>query len=133
MNKYFLNIFCFVFIAVSTSCKSNTQIADVLSDTLVFNDSITSSRLIVKDDNDDFFKNLQSIDVAIQMKDNLLLNNPNYISIYKKHLTNQVSNFTKDDKDFLNKVYQKVVTNLKVIKPSLNVDLSVSKIKPDHS
>lgn len=117
---------------MSTRCKSNTQVFNALSDTLVYNDSITSSNLIIKDDSDEFFKNLQAVDVAIQMKDDFLINNPNYVSVYKKHLTTQVSNFTKDDQDFLNKVYQKVLINIKKIQPAFNIDLSVSKIKPDH-
>lgn len=132
MNKNILTIFCFFCIAANVCCKSKHEVFASLSDTLIYNDSIRSSLLITRDDNDDFFKNLQALDVAIQMKDNQLLENPNYVAIYKKHLKSQVSNFNQDDKVFLNAVYKKVLSHLKNIQPSLNIKLSVSKIKPQH-
>jgi hypothetical protein len=86
----------------------------------------------VKDDNDGFYTKIQPIDVAIQLKDNAILGDNDYINTYKKYLQTQVSNLSDEDIAFMNIVNENVKLFIKKINPNLELNYSISKIKNGH-
>ena len=83
------------------SCRTGKEsaLASEKPAVAVFIDSVEASKAIIHDDIDDFFKNISSRDIEIQMKRTTSFQSREVALIaYKDFLSTQVSNWTTDEK-----------------------------------
>lgn len=112
--RFFIYIFI---IAALFSCKAKQTLKDVKATDLiqlstnqrvVFLDSTTAARIILKDDVDHFFEKITIVDMSIQTKTTYEkdANRKAVLKAYKNFLQEDMSYFTDTEKEFVRKVFQ---------------------------
>jgi len=131
-NKYIafqVCLWCLAIIIV-VSCRTSTQEGtggriDLLGkDRLVFMDSIGASRAIVRDEVSGFFEKIGITDMLIQMKRPFVdsLDREKLLVEYKAYLKTEVTDFTKQERDFCQGILSEIAVELAAIHPDLFPD-----------
>jgi hypothetical protein len=107
------------------SCKTKQNISNAVAlspnQQLVFLDSIQAAAAIVEDKVENFFEDIGILDMSIQMKkaypegtDRLVV-----LADYKQYLKKDVLSFSGEDQAFLEKVFQRALTNANKVSTSI--------------
>jgi hypothetical protein len=119
-------------IFIFSACK-NTKIAQSANASLYsLADSNATAKALLQEDGEGFFSKIQAIDVAIQLKDNALLKDADYLNKYKTSLKTQASSFSKSESETISMVADEAIALFKSINLELPTKFQLCKIKTEH-
>ena len=128
-----------LFLILGVGCRSNKEskeniILDGKPALVGFVDSIFASKAIIDSDVDGYFNQLSIIDMAIQMKKSVVLQDKSKVlAQYKSFLSTEVSDWTPKEKSEMLNVFSKVKEICDKVSPRLFPgDIKLIKIKSNH-
>lgn len=99
---------------------------------VVLCDSTRAAELIVLDDAEAFFAQINPLDIAIQMKTTPDKLKVNPLGFYKAYLQSQVSTFSGEEANMIKQVWNRVLEDVMSVNTSLIMPVNMVKIKTDH-
>ena len=134
-----LNCFFLLFLILSIGCRSNKEsksdnIVDGRPALIGFVDSTFASKAITDSDVDGYFNQLSILDMAIQMKKSVTLQDKSKVlTQYKIFLATEVSDWTQDEKVQMLDVFARAKKICDKVSPRLFPgDIKLIKIKSNH-
>lgn len=119
-------------VLVFCTCK-NTKVAQSAGTSMYsLADSNATAKALLQEDGEGFFSKIQAIDVAIQLKDNALLQDAAYLSKYRTSLKAQAASFSSSESQTISEVADEAIALIKSINPDLPSKFQLCKIKTDH-
>ncbi len=122
-----------------TSCKRNvsenstiTSYAESTKLNFVLLDSIAAVPAILTDDVENYFDKVQALEMSILLKDSSeVIDRKVLLGQYKKALAEEVSDFTIEDKEIIQKVEDQIIDQLANAKSFYDEPIKLIKIKAD--
>ncbi len=118
-----------ILFCINTGCKTQRVPTETY---LSIVDSLHAAQIIIVEDKDIYFEKLQTLELSIQMKNELGFSNRNQaVDSLKRYLQTQVNDFSKEDKIFIDSVFTTAKTMIKALYPSIMPDtIQLIMIKP---
>jgi hypothetical protein len=91
-----------------------------------------TAKLIITDDKEGFFTKINPIDVSIQLKDNSLLLDNQYLSKYHNQLVKDALEFTDEEKRTIDSLIKDAYRMIKLLNVKLAHPVTLSKIDLGH-
>ena len=119
------NISLLLLIVLIWSCKSQPKLASHLelseNHKIVFLDSLTAGDAITTDVKENFFAYVNKLDMSIQMKKNFSeeVTRESVLKEYKDFLKKDVLDFTKEEVEFVNKVFKEAYSLSNKVSPNI--------------
>ena len=119
------NLLFAVLIICIFSCKSQPKINSLLElskdHKVVFLDSLAAAQAIIKDEKENFFTFINKLDMDIQMKRNSAPESTReeVLEEYKSFLKTDVLDFTKEEIEFVNKVFKEAYELCNKVSPNI--------------
>ena len=119
------NIFYLLPFLFLTACKSQPKQTSFIllpqNHKIIFMDSIAAGEAITKDDKENYFSQVNYLDMSIQMKKNINPETPRneVLHEYKTFLKQDVLDFTKEEKDFINEVFKEAFELSNKVSPNI--------------
>lgn len=110
------NLFYLFILLILVSCKSQPKTSPLLQlskeHQVILLDSVAASQAIVQDKKENFFSLINSLDMSIQMGKNYPSETPRatILKDYQNFLKKDVSNFTKEETEFINAIFKEAYT-----------------------